>query len=80
MKYYYIQQEKTIHSNTPTKMNQKKIEDINHNINVDTILKCLWAIRDKDQFYFIAYGKEMIEKYITQTTNQNENRRGNDIR
>ena len=51
-------------------MNQKKIEDINHNINVDTILKCLWAIRDKDQFYFIAYGKEMIEKYITQTTNQ----------
>ena len=66
--------------NTPTIMNQKKIEDINHNINVDTILKCLWAIRDKDQFYFIAYGKEMIEKYITQTTNQNENRRGNDIR
>lgn len=51
-------------------MRQKKIEDLDHNINADTILKCLWAIRDKDQFYFIAYGKEMIEKCIKQKSNQ----------
>ena len=47
-------------------MKQKKIETINHDINVDVILKCLWAIRDKDQFYFNSYGKEMIENCIAQ--------------
>jgi hypothetical protein len=47
-------------------MKQKKIEQISHDINVDVILKCLWAIRDNDQFYFNAYGKEMIEKCIEQ--------------
>ncbi len=47
-------------------MKQKKIENISHEINVDVILKCLWAIRDNDQFYFNAYGKEMIENYIKQ--------------
>lgn len=47
-------------------MKQKPIEKINHNINVDVILKCLWAIKDKDQFYFNSYGKEMIENCINQ--------------
>ena len=47
-------------------MKQKKIEHITHDINVDIILKCLWAIKDNDQFYFNAYGKEMIEKCIKQ--------------
>jgi uncharacterized paraquat-inducible protein A len=47
-------------------MKQKKIEHISHDINVDVILKCLWAIRDNDQFYFNSYGKEMIENCIEQ--------------
>lgn len=47
-------------------MKQKKIEHISHDINVDVILKCLWAIRDNDQFYFNSYGKEMIENCINQ--------------
>lgn len=40
------------------------IEHINLDINVDIILKCLWEIKGNDQFYFDAYGKEMIENYI----------------
>jgi hypothetical protein len=47
-------------------MKQKKIEHISHDINVDVILKCLWAIRENDQFYFNSYGKEMIENCIEQ--------------
>jgi len=47
-------------------MQQKKIEHISHDINVDIILKCLWAIKDNDQFYFNSYGKEMIENCINQ--------------
>ena len=47
-------------------MKQKKIEHINHDINIDVILKCLWAIRDNDQFYFNSYGKAMIENCINQ--------------
>lgn len=47
-------------------MKQKPIEKINHDINVDVILKCLWAIREHDQFYFFSYGKEMIEKCVEQ--------------
>ena len=47
-------------------MKQKPIEKISHEINVEVILKCLWAIKDKDQFYFNSYGKEMIEKCIEQ--------------
>ena len=31
---------------------------------IDTILDCLWAIKDNDQFYFNTYGKDMIEGYI----------------
>jgi hypothetical protein len=50
-------------------MKQKKIENIIHEINVDVILKILWAIRDNDQFYFNTYGKEMIEKCIKQKLN-----------
>ena len=38
------------------------------------ILETLWAIRDNDKFYFIAYGKEMIENYITIKIKQNEHR------
>ena len=51
-------------------MKQKKIEHISHDINVDVILKCLWAIRDNDQFYFNSYGKEMIENCIAQKLNK----------
>lgn len=47
-------------------MKQKKIENISHDINVDVILKCLWAIRENDQFYFNAYGRDMIENCIKQ--------------
>ena len=47
-------------------MKQKPVEKISHNINVDVILKCLWTIRDNDQFYFNSYGKEMIENCIQQ--------------
>lgn len=47
-------------------MKQKPIEKISHDINVDVILKCLWAIRDHDQFYFNSYGREMIENCIQQ--------------
>lgn len=50
-------------------MKQKPIEKISHEINVEVILKCLWAIRDHDQFYFMSYGKEMIEKCIEQKVN-----------
>lgn len=45
---------------------QKPIEKINHEINVEVILKCLWAIKDFDQFYFMSYGKEMIANCINQ--------------
>jgi len=47
-------------------MAQKKLEELNHKLNIDTVLECLWAIRDKDKFYFMAYGKEMIENIINQ--------------
>ena len=47
-------------------MKQKPIEKISHEINVEVILKCLWAIKDYDQFYFNSYGKEMIENCIKQ--------------
>ena len=45
---------------------QKPISKINHEINVEVILKCLWAIKDNDQFYFMSYGKDMIENCIKQ--------------
>ena len=45
---------------------QKPISKINHEINVQVILKCLWAIKDNDQFYFMTYGKDMIENCIKQ--------------
>ena len=38
------------------------------------ILETLWAIRDNDKFYFMAYGKEMIVNYITIKIKQNEHR------
>ena len=58
----------TLNNNKMSK--QKPIEKISHEINVDVILKCLWAIRDNDQFYFNAYGKEMIENCIKQKINK----------
>lgn len=54
-------------------MKQKPIEKISHDINVDVILKCLWAIRDSDQFYFNSYGKEMIENCISQNLKKESN-------
>ena len=47
-------------------MKQKPIEKISHEINVEVILKCLWAIKDNDQFYFNSYRKEMIDNCIEQ--------------
>lgn len=47
-------------------MKQKPIEELSHDINVDTILRCLYAIKLFDEFYFKAYGKELIEKCIMQ--------------
>ena len=47
------------------------MEEVKHEINI--ILETLWAIRDNDKFYFMAYGKEMIENYITNKT-QNDTR------
>ena len=41
-------------------MEETSIDEIN------IILETLWAIRDNDKFYFMAYGKEMIENYIEQ--------------
>jgi len=40
---------------------------------IDIILETLWAIKDNDKFYFMAYGKELIENYITNKT-KNEHR------
>lgn len=42
--------------------------------NINIILETLWSIRDNDKFYFMAYGKEMIENYITNKIKQNEHR------
>ena len=48
-------------------MQQRTIDEIN------IILETLWAIKEDDKFYFMAYGKEMIENYITNKIKQNEN-------
>ena len=40
--------------------------------NINIILETLWAIRNNDKFYFMTYGKELIENYITNKTQQNE--------
>ena len=41
---------------------------------IKIILETLWAIRKDDKFYFISYGKEQIENYITIKTKQNDTR------
>ena len=50
-------------------MQQRTIDEIN------IILETLWAIKEDDKFYFMAYGKELIENYITNKTKQNEESR-----
>ena len=50
-------------------MQQHTIDETNINI----ILKTLWAIRDNDKFYFMSYGKEMIENYIDQRLSEIKN-------
>jgi len=52
-------------------MKQKPIEKISHDIDIEVLLKCLWAIKDHDKFYFMSYGKEMIEKCISQKLKKN---------
>lgn len=47
------------------------MEEVKHEINI--ILETLWAIREDDKFYFIAYGKEMIENYIDQRLSEIKN-------
>jgi hypothetical protein len=49
-------------------MEEESINEIN------IILETLWAIKDNDKFYFMSYGKEMIEDYITNKIKQNEHR------
>ena len=50
-------------------MQQRTIDETNINI----ILETLWAIRDNDKFYFMLYGKEMIENYIDQRLSEIKN-------
>lgn len=47
---------------------QKKLSDLNFKLDVNQVLEILWKIRDNDKFYFIAYGKQMIENIIKQNT------------
>ena len=37
--------------------------------NIDITLKSLWEIKDKDQFYFNSYGREMIENCVKKQFN-----------
>ena len=46
--------------------NQKKIEDLKFNYSVEVALKCLWAIRNEDEFYFKEYGKFWIKQILKQ--------------
>ena len=48
-------------------MQQRTIDEIN------IILETLWAIREDDKFYFMTYGKEMIENYIDQRLSEIKN-------
>lgn len=47
-------------------MNQKKKEDLRFKYDVEISLECLWAIRDRDKFYFMEYGKMLIDNLIKQ--------------
>lgn len=40
-----------------------------HEYDIKIVLKCLYAIRNEDYFYFEAYGTEYIEKLIKQAIN-----------
>lgn len=48
-------------------MEQESINEI------DIILETLWAIREDDKFYFMSYGKELIENYIEQRLSEIKN-------
>lgn len=48
-------------------MQQRTIDEI------DIILETLWAIKEDDKFYFLSYGKEMIENYIDQRLSEIKN-------
>lgn len=50
-------------------MQQRTMDEI----NIDIILETLWAIREDDKFYFMSYGKEMIENYIDQRLSEIKN-------
>ena len=39
---------------------------IEKKLDIDTILKILWNIRDNDKFYFLEYGKDIIKSYVKQ--------------
>ena len=48
-------------------MEEESIDEIN------IILETLLAIREDDKFYFMSYGKEMIENYIDQRLSEIKN-------
>jgi hypothetical protein len=45
---------------------QKPIEKITHELEIEVILKILWALKDDDKFYFMTYGKEIISRLVKQ--------------
>jgi hypothetical protein len=51
---------------------QKKIEDLKFNYDIEVALKCLWAIRKEDEFYFMEYGKDWLNKIVEQRLLKNK--------
>lgn len=39
---------------------------LRHKLELDVILKCLWALRDEPFYYFETYGKDFIAQYVKQ--------------
>lgn len=39
---------------------------------LETILKILWTIRNDSEFYFFAYGKDIIERYLEDHQKENK--------
>jgi hypothetical protein len=44
----------------------KAMNNMNFKYELKVILKCLWAIRDEDEFYFMAYGEDFINRLVNQ--------------